>query len=201
MDACLRSLSWQRKWWFRRCNVYPTISWEARGRELGMVKDWKGHQEKHWFDGKAEFWFTFVPSKNMWRKIAQKKSSPNIPPKCQGKKPTRACWSSWNGADWAKKKRALRRCDGTAASGELDESHEPPRPGIVHEESLAESRASATNAGVTRSSEWWEGIRDSVMVFLFESGPNSFFLFVWPRRFITSRRAVPFVTKIVGEDR
>lgn len=45
------------------------------------------------------------------------------------------------------KKGALRRCDGTAASGELDESHEPPRPGIVHEESLAESRASATNAG------------------------------------------------------
>lgn len=101
---------------------------------------------------------------------SHKISSPNIPPKCQGKKITRAFRSSWNGADWAKQKRALRRCDGTAASGELDESHEPPRPGIVHEESLAESRASATNGGVTRSSEWWEGIRDSLMA-----------IFVWKR--------------------
>lgn len=100
---------------------------------------------------------------------SHKISSPNIPPKCQGKKITRAFRSSWNGADWAKQKRALRRCDGTAASGELDESHEPPRPGIVHEESLAESRASATNAG------WPDpvnGERESGMVMV---------IFVWKR--------------------
>ena len=86
---------------------------------------------------------------------SHKISSPNIPPKCQGKKkPPELADRAEMARTGRKKRRALRRCDGTAASGELDESHEPPRPGIVHEESLAESRASAKNGGVTRSSEW-----------------------------------------------
>ncbi len=140
---------------------------EASDRVLGMVKDWKAHQEKHWFDGKAKFWFAFM-LQNSGNENHTKFAHP-ISPKCQGKKTHQSLLLielKWRGLGG---KKAVRHA-------ELDESDEPPRPGIVHEESLAESRASAKNG----QGDQWDpvnGERESgkMMVILFERGPNSFF--------------------------